>query len=284
MPLGEPELYKVLCDAKAGGASLSELRGIMEAVTFVRFTFDVDQFSSCAKSRRCWGLSSAKRAQLVTRADPMRVVDILELHRILDQGDDLWDRLMCGAALCCIYCRGRWNDVQHVDNWTLELNDDGHVEFASAVIDIHKTMFFASKAPKVMELIAPGAGVAEGCWVSAFLQVRELLGATYKEVCQAVCILKYIQHIKQNCLLAESRIFQGYEMTKLTRTHSDNTLFFQSGAEAPEVRGTKTQPAHAAGEPHRPPPKGLSKTEWTRNIGLGGRDEKFEVAKPATPS
>ena len=181
MPLGEPELYKVLCDAKAGGASLSELRGIMEAVTFVRFTFDVDQFSSCAKSRRCWGLSSAKRAQLVTRADPMRVVDILELHRILDQGDDLWDRLMCGAALCCIYCRGRWNDVQHVDNWTLELNDDGHVEFASAVIDIHKTMFFASKAPKVMELIAPGAGVAEGCWVSAFLQVRELLGATYKE-------------------------------------------------------------------------------------------------------
>ena len=64
-------------------------------------------------------------------------------------------------------------------------------------------------------------------------------------------------------------------MTKLTRTHSDNTLFFQSGAEAPEVRGTKTQPAHAAGEPHRPPPKGLSKTEWTRNIGLGGRDEKF---------
>eukprot|EP00439_Symbiodinium_sp_Y106_P005068 s10269_g1.t1 len=30
MPLGEPELYKVLCDAKAGGASLSELRGIME--------------------------------------------------------------------------------------------------------------------------------------------------------------------------------------------------------------------------------------------------------------
>ena len=145
MPLGEPELYKVLCDAKAGGASLSELRGIMEAVTFVRFTFDVDQFSSCAKSRRCWGLSSAKRAQLVTRADPMRVVDILELHRILDQGDDLWDRLMCGTALCCIYCRGRWNDVQHVDNWTLELSDGGQVEFASAVIDIHKTMFFASK-------------------------------------------------------------------------------------------------------------------------------------------
>ena len=163
MPLGEPELYKVLCDAKAGGASLSELRGIMEAVTFVRFTFDVDQFSSCAKSRRCWGLSSAKRAQLVTRADPMRVIDILELHRILDQGEDLWDRLMSGTALCCIYCRGRWNDVQHVDNWTLELDDGGHVEFASAVIDIHKTMFFASKAPKVMELIAPGAGVAEGC-------------------------------------------------------------------------------------------------------------------------
>ena len=73
-------------------------------------------------------------------------------------------------------------------------------------------------------------------------------------------------------------------MTKLARTHSDNTLFFQSGAEAPEVRGTKTQPAHSAGEPHRPPPKGLSKTEWTRKIGLGGRDEKFRSGEPATPS
>ena len=50
-----------------------------------------------------------------------------------------------------------------------------------------------------------------------------------KQVCQAVCILKDIQCIKQNCLLAESRIFQGYEMTKLARTHSDNTLFFSVG-------------------------------------------------------
>ena len=56
MPIREPELYQVLRDAKAGGASLSELRGIMEAVTFVRYTFDVEQFSACAKSRRCWGL------------------------------------------------------------------------------------------------------------------------------------------------------------------------------------------------------------------------------------
>jgi len=181
MPIGEPELYQVLRDAKAGGASLSELRCIMEAVTFVRFTFDVEQFSASAKSKRCWGLSSAKRAVLVTRADPMRVVDIIELHRILSEGDDLWDRLMSGAALCCIYCRGRWNDIQHVDNWTLELNDDEEVEFASALIDIHKTMFFASKAPKVMELIGPGAGIKDGCWFSEFLKVRELLGATYQD-------------------------------------------------------------------------------------------------------
>ena len=40
MPIREPELYQVLRDAKAGGASLSELRCIMEAVTFVRYTFD----------------------------------------------------------------------------------------------------------------------------------------------------------------------------------------------------------------------------------------------------
>ena len=127
------------------------------------------------------GPSSAKRAQLVTRADPMRVVDVLELHSILNHGADLWDRLMCGAALCCIYSRGRWNDLQHVDNWVLETGEEGDVEFASAVIDIHKTMHFSSKMPKVMELVAPGAGLDEGCWISEFMKVRELLGATYAD-------------------------------------------------------------------------------------------------------
>ena len=35
--------------------------------------------------------------------------------------------------------------------------------------------------PKVMELVAPGAGLDEGCWISEFMKVRELLGATYSD-------------------------------------------------------------------------------------------------------
>ncbi|OLP74555.1 hypothetical protein AK812_SmicGene45867 [Symbiodinium microadriaticum] len=48
MPIPEAELYHLLRSGKAGGASLSELRCIMEALTFVRFTFDVECLQGCA--------------------------------------------------------------------------------------------------------------------------------------------------------------------------------------------------------------------------------------------
>ena len=169
MPVSESSLYKILRDCKAGGASLSQLRGIMEVVTFVHYTFDVTFLLPCVKSRRCWGLSSAKQATLAAKADPFTVSDILELHRILYEGDDLWDRLMCGVALFCIYARCRWSDVQHVDSMILEFDEQGFAEFGSALIDVHKTMNFSAKLPKTMELVAVGLGLDGMDWLSSFM-------------------------------------------------------------------------------------------------------------------
>ena len=179
MPVSESSLYKILRDCKAGGASLSQLRGIMEAVTFVHYTFDVTFLLPCVKSRRCWGLSSAKQATLAVKADPFTVSDILELHRILYEGDDPWDRLMCGVALFCIYARCRWSDVQHVDSMNLEFDEQGFAEFGSALIDVHKTMNFSAKLPKTMELVAVGRGLDGMDWLSSFMSVRTLLGIEF---------------------------------------------------------------------------------------------------------
>ncbi|CAE7450595.1 unnamed protein product [Symbiodinium microadriaticum] len=125
MPIPEAELYHLLRSGKAGGASLSELRCIMEALTFVRFTFDVECLQGCAKSR----------------------------------------------------CR--WSDMQHIDSLLLEPDEHGFSEFGSAVIDIHKTMHFASKAPRTMELVAVGRGLDGSDWLGTFVGVRKLLECEY---------------------------------------------------------------------------------------------------------
>ncbi|CAE7361131.1 unnamed protein product [Symbiodinium sp. CCMP2592] len=179
MPMQEPSLYSILRDCKAGGASLSALRGIMEAITFVHFTFDISTLHASVKSKRCWGLSSAKQATLASKADPFTVEEILEMHRILYEGDDLWDRLMCGVSLYCIYARCRWSDFQHVDSLSLECNDQGFAEFGSAFIDVHKTMNFSSKLPKCLELVAVGRGLDGKDWLCVFMEVRKALGVEY---------------------------------------------------------------------------------------------------------
>ncbi|CAE7321162.1 unnamed protein product [Symbiodinium sp. CCMP2592] len=182
MPTSEPDLYQLLRRGKSGGASLSELQSIMEAVTFVRFVFDVECLQSCARSKRCWGLSTAKKASLVSRADPMRVADLVELHRVLsDEEGSLWDRLMAGSALYCVYARCRWSDAQHIDMLVLEAGETLFTEFGSAVIDIHKTMHFASRAPRSMELVAVGRGLDGSDWLATFVSVRKLLGCSYED-------------------------------------------------------------------------------------------------------
>ncbi|CAE7206607.1 unnamed protein product [Symbiodinium sp. CCMP2592] len=181
MPMQEPSLYSILRDCKTGGASLSALRGIMEAITFVHFTFDISTLHASVKSKRCWGLSSAKQATLASKADPFTVEEILEMHRILYEGDDLWDRLMCGVSLYCIYARCRWSDFQHVDSLSLECNDQGFAEFGSAFIDVHKTMNFSSKLPKCLELVAVGRGLDGKDWLCVFMEVRKALGVEYNK-------------------------------------------------------------------------------------------------------
>ena len=64
----------------------------------------------------------------------MRVEDVLVLHRVLqDEEGSLWDRLMAGVALYCIYARCRWSDVQHIDTLILEKGEE-QFWYGSAVI------------------------------------------------------------------------------------------------------------------------------------------------------
>ena len=63
-PLPEAELFSLLLEAKAGGAVLSQLRGIMEAITFARFVFGLPSLQELCDSRKWWGLGAAKVAMM----------------------------------------------------------------------------------------------------------------------------------------------------------------------------------------------------------------------------
>ncbi|CAE6932646.1 unnamed protein product [Symbiodinium natans] len=175
-PFTENDLHRVLHVAKSSGAALSQLRSIMEAITFTRFTFDMESLDALCGSRKCWGVGVARLATVVRKADPLRVEDLRKLHQLLREALCLWTRLFAGCALYCCYARCRWSDSQHIDLFTIETDAlTQRPAFLCAVIDVHKTMNLRGRLPVHLELAAPGQGVTDDDWVSQFMEVRNLL-------------------------------------------------------------------------------------------------------------
>ena len=159
MIIGEDVLYQVLRDIKGSGASLSQIRGIMEAITFCRYVFSVGSMDSLCKSSRCWGVGAAKQAYLPTKASPLRVIDLERLHDILANDVSAWQRLFAGCCLFCAYGRTRWSDAQHVDVFTFDKDPEtGEIMYIEAVVQVHKTQNLQGRSPKCLELVVFGRG------------------------------------------------------------------------------------------------------------------------------
>ncbi|CAE7242883.1 unnamed protein product [Symbiodinium sp. CCMP2592] len=176
-PVSEPQLYELLQEAKTGGALPSQLRGVMEGLLFARHVFDIAAFSQIAISRRCWGVGASRIAKTPSKAAPLRVIDLVALHQVLDSRSNPWDRLFAGCALFCVYSRSRWSDAQHVDSFSFDKGPDSlKVYYLEAVIDIHKNMNRRGRSPVPLELVAPGLGVSSEGWIEKFLDARTALG------------------------------------------------------------------------------------------------------------
>ncbi|CAE7679191.1 unnamed protein product [Symbiodinium sp. CCMP2592] len=181
MPASEGEIYIILNDAKSGGAPLSQLRGFMEAITFSRHVFEIRCLHLVSVSKRCWGVTVARVATPARQADPLRVKDLRELHRVLDEVPDPWDRCFAGSALFCAYGRCQWSDSQHLDDIALEYEEgsDSPLAFVGGVIDIHKTMNLQGQQPRVLEIVAQG--IYEGDWAMKWLAARAEVGCAWSQ-------------------------------------------------------------------------------------------------------
>ena len=160
-PMSESELFE-----KSGGAALSQLRSVMEALTFTRFVFSVSS----------WGLGASRVAVMPSRACPLRVEDLKTLHGVVRDGKDPWDQLFAGCALFCAYGRARWSDAQHCGDFNIDRDPQtGRCAFLEALVTIRKTVNLKGSEPMCLELVSPGQRVTEDDWIAQFMDARHQL-------------------------------------------------------------------------------------------------------------
>ena len=174
-PCSELQLYQALCDLRRSGCKPSRIKGIVEAVTFCRFVFDISKLQECVSTRRCLGVTRGLPSDSPCQAAPLTVVQLTELHRLVRESADVWDRVFAGAVLFCVYSRSRWMDFQHGSELKLELVVDD-IRYISCKVSTHKTMHASAFRFRVLELCAPAHGVVDSDWIGCWMDARASVG------------------------------------------------------------------------------------------------------------
>ncbi len=101
---------------------------------------DIESLDNAVKSARCKGTAKAFGVTEKKQASALFVAEVRRLRKLLDTSDDVWDRMFSGAALVCLYCRGRWGDVMRAERVIVDGDSKGNVCYLEARVGVHKTM------------------------------------------------------------------------------------------------------------------------------------------------
>ena len=175
LPYTESDLYSLLKVLKSTGQKASRLKSVMEALTFCRYVFNIEELHALTVSKRCYGAISSGPVNRAKQAAPLSVRDLMCLHDILETSDDVWDRVMAGSSLFCVYARARWSDFVHCGSLTLDKLSDGTIAYVDADVAIHETMHASARRFRFLNLTAPGLGVHGTNWVSHWIAALEQL-------------------------------------------------------------------------------------------------------------
>ena len=163
-----PQLYQALCGIRSAGGKPSRIKGIVEAVTFCRFV-DLAKLQECVNSKRCLGVAKGLPSDAPFQAAPLTVLQLAELHRLVRESTDIWDRVFAGAILFCVYSRSRWMDFQHGSELKLEYVGDD-IRYVSCRVSTHKTMHASAVRFRFLELCAPAVGIVESEWIGPWMK------------------------------------------------------------------------------------------------------------------
>lgn len=186
-PMKELSFYRFLCSERMGGAPPSRLKGYLQAVTFCRHVFDMPELQSVIDSRRCKGAAYEDCPKERKQASPLKVSELLQLHAIVEEGTDVWDSILAGAALLCCYCRGRWGDLMRSETAFLDYDETGNAAFLETRTGRHKTMASQMHRHQHLPMVAPVKGVNGKDWATPWVRMREKLqNFRWKQVSVAV--------------------------------------------------------------------------------------------------
>ena len=178
-PMKEITLYKFFCSERAAGAPASRLLGVMQAMAFCRHVLDMPELQPVLDSKRCSGVAKETNPKEKKQASPLTVQELLKLHSIVDEGEDLWDSIFAGAALLCCYCRGRWGDLMRSEKAFVDKDENGTPTFVETQTGRHKTMCAQMHRHQFLPMVAPVKGVHGADWSTPWVKWRQQKGLEF---------------------------------------------------------------------------------------------------------
>ena len=173
-PGSEALLYMFFCQLRDNGCVPSRMKGILEALSFTMYVFEIPSLEPLCKSRRCHGVASRKSNGPSRQADPLKVAELRCIHECLqDEVEDLWNRLAAGAILFAVYSRSRWSDLQHACKLEADVDDHGTCAYLEATVREFKTSSSAAFRNHFLSVVGPAVGVTNDNWAKTWMQVRE---------------------------------------------------------------------------------------------------------------
>ena len=179
-PGSESDFYAFLNHERDAGAPQSRLAAVVESIRFLEHVLGFLGTTDLL-SKRCLGAARQPSSGPQKQASPLTVMELGALHKILAAGDEnIWDRNMAGAFLCCLYTRSRWSDFQHSNLLVTDPNDDNPHFLELSIVDF-KTKSANAWRGGLLAAVAPAVGVVDENWVVAWLSVRAEVQAQLSE-------------------------------------------------------------------------------------------------------
>ena len=174
-PCNEEEFYLFLKGEASRKAPASRLKAFFESLVFCRHVLGVESLQQVVCSRRCLGASASTALSCPRQAEPFSVPQLRKLHEVLRNGPELWDQVMSGMVLFCVYGRSRWSDSQHAENLLPDFDNQGKLQFLEIQSSVHKTARAFHLRHMFLPVAAPATGVTDDCWGEQWMRVRDTL-------------------------------------------------------------------------------------------------------------
>eukprot|EP00435_Cladocopium_sp_Y103_P055359 s2156_g18.t1 len=176
-PGTEGDLYRFFCLERNSGCPASRLQAVVESIRFTNHVLGVENLAQDLLSKRVVGASKFSAPGVRRQASPFTVAELVSLHTVLqDAGGDVWDRCMSGSALCAVYSRSRWGDLQNAEEMIGD-PDVWNPAFIEFTVREHKTKRAGAWAEGYLPAVALAQGVTSDNWGSTWFAVRSQLGA-----------------------------------------------------------------------------------------------------------